>query len=238
MATFTTKLIQKDAITDNITAFHFEKTEGFMYKPGQHATLRLVNAPAIDDEGNERTLSLTTIPSDNSIGFATRIRDSAFKQNLKNMAIGETVEVSDPRGGMVLPNDTSRPLVFFAGGIGITPFISMIREAAKNNFAQKITFFYANQTTKQAAFLDELTSIKKTHSAFTFVPTITREDPMWLGEKGHITSSMIKKYIPDTENTIFYLAGPQALVTGVTEVLNQLGVDSLFIRSEDFGEYK
>jgi ferredoxin-NADP reductase len=138
---FRSKLIKKEEVAQGTFAFYFAKPEGFVCVPGQHITLHLTSPVKTDDDGNDRTLSPITIPSDNEVAIATRIRPTAFKDNLRDGEIGMDVQLIDPRGGMVLPKDASRPLVFLAGGIGITPFISMIREATQQKSEQKITFF-------------------------------------------------------------------------------------------------
>ncbi len=240
MATFTTKFIKSQAVAQDKMAFYFEKPEGFEYIPGQHASLKLLNPVDTDSEGNERTFSFITIPSDPTIGFTTKMRDSAFKRNLKNMSEGTEIEIRDPRGSMVLPSDAKRPVAFLAGGIGITPFMSMAKQAAHENYPQKVYLFYSNKTREEAAFLDELSALAEQNSNFTFIPTMTQEDVQsgWEGEQGHFTEDLIRKYISDVNNTIFYMAGPAGLVKGVTQVLTALGVESLFVKSEDFGEYK
>ncbi len=239
MAEFKSKLIRKEEVANGTMAFYFEKPEGLVYEPGQHPTVRLINPPQTDDEGNDRTLSFITIPSEEEIGFATRIRNSAFKQTLKNAPEGLEVEIINPRGSMTLPKDTSRPVVFLSGGIGITPFISMIRQAATSNSAQKIYLFYSNRTIKDAPFFEELEKIAQQNKNFIFIPTMTQEDTdKWQGETGYINEEMIKKHVGDISNTIFYLAGPTGLVTSLSNVLADAGVDSLYIKSEDYGEYK
>jgi ferredoxin-NADP reductase len=239
MADFQSKLIRKEAVANGTMAFYFEKPEGLTYVAGQHPTVRLVSPPETDEEGNERTFSFITIPANNEIGFATRMRDTAFKRTLKNATEGLPVQIINPRGSMVLPKDTARPLVFLAGGIGITPLISMVRQAAEEKSEQKIYLFYANRTKQDAAFFTELEELAKENSNFTFIPTLTQEDPaQWQGETGHIAGEMLKKYLPNLENTIYYLAGPTGMVQGMMDMLSQAGVDPIFIKSEDYGEYK
>lgn len=239
MAEFKTKLTRKEEIANGTMAFYFEKPEGLVYEPGQHPTVRLINPSQTDDEGNDRTLSFITIPSDDEIGFATRIRNSAFKQTIKNAPVGMEVEIKDPRGSMVLPKDASRQLVILSGGIGITPFISMIKQATKDKSDQMIYLFLSNRTIKDAPFFEDLNKLAEENSNFKFIPTMTQEDPdNWQGETGYINEEMINKYVSDLSNTIFYLAGPSGLVTSLSKVLADAGVDSLFIKSEDYGVYK
>lgn len=239
MADFITKIKRKEQIAQDTMAFYMEKPEGLTYTAGQHPTFRLINSSETDQEGDSRTFSFITIPSDNEIGFATRMRDTAFKRYLKNNAIGSSIEIKNPRGSMILPVDAKRPIVILTGGIGITPFISIIREAAYRKIGQKITLFYANKTIDQTAFLPELNQLTKENPDFKFIPIMTREDAgKWPGETGHITIEMLTKYIPNLDNTIFYIAGPTNMVKAMTELLVNSGVDPIFIKTEDYGEYK
>ncbi len=240
MAEFKSKLLTKEEIANGTMAFYFEKPEGLSYVAGQHITLRLIDPPETDAEGNDRTFSLITIPSDNKIGIATRMRNTAFKRILKNSSDGLAVEIIDPRGSMILPKQISRPAAFLAGGIGITPFISMIRQAAKDQSSQKIFLFYSNRTVKDASFFEELQNLAKQNKNFVLIATMTQEDAdNWQGEKGYITESMLKRHLGgDFENTVFYLAGPTGFVSGLSDMLLGAKVDSLFIKSEDYGEYR
>lgn len=239
MAEFESKLIRKEQIAEGTMAFYLEKPKELTYIAGQHPTFQLVHPVETDEEGDSRTFSFITIPSDTEVGFATRMRDTAFKRNLKNAEPGLDILIKNPRGSLVLPADTKRPMVMLVGGIGITPMISIIREASLQKSEQQITLFYANRTIAQTAFFEQLKQVSQENSHFTFIPVMTQEDPhKWNGETGHITKEMLKKYVPDTSNTLFYLAGPTGMVSAMTNMLTNAGIDSLFIKSEDYGEYK
>lgn len=239
MTTITTTLVRKEDVAEGTMAFYLQKPEDFSYVPGQHADFRIIDPSETDDEGDSRTFSFVTTPDQNEIGFTTRMRDTAFKRILKQASPGLQIEVKNPRGSMVLPDNPTRPLVFLAGGIGITPLISMVRRATKTASSQKITLFYANRTIAQTAFLEDLHQMAEQNPNFTFVPTMTQEDPgSWKGETGRVSQDMLKKYLPTLQNTAYYLAGPTGMVKGMTDLLSSLGVDSLFVKSEDYGEYK
>src|SRR4051812_46335749 len=115
------KLIKKEEIANGTMAFYFTKPEGFDYKGGQSIDLTMSNPPETDAEGNTRAFSLTSSPHEDFLSIATRMRDTAFKRVLKNA--GETLRLSieGPFGSMTLHNDASKPAIFLAGGIGITP---------------------------------------------------------------------------------------------------------------------
>ena len=91
------------------------------FRPGQYFFVTLLDPPYDDDKGPRRHITVVTSPNDrNTLGLATRLRDSAFKKSLQELEVGDEVEVEPPKGKFMLPEDTSRPLVFLAGGIGAT----------------------------------------------------------------------------------------------------------------------
>lgn len=161
MAEFQSKLIRKEEIAEGTMAFYVEKPAALTYIAGQHPTFQIIHPVESDEEGDSRTFSFITIPSDTELGFATRMRDTAFKRNLKNAEPGLEILIKNPRGSLVLPADTNRPIVMLVGGIGITPMISIIREASKQKSAQKITLLYANRTIAQTAFFTQLQQLTK-----------------------------------------------------------------------------
>lgn len=234
-----TTLVKKESIAEGILAFYFKKPEGFTFTPGQHATVWLLNPTYTDEEGDGRTFSFITTPSDELVGFATRLRNSAFKRTLQEAEGELDVELRNPRGSMVLPKSGTRPLIMLAGGIGITPFIGMIRQAQKEKPSYPIILFHSNKTLEQAPFFDELMEYSKKGNGFTFVPTFTQTAPEnWTGETGYFTEELLRKYVSEFSNSVFFLAGPAGMVEPTMQLLETLGVDPLFIKSEDFGEYR
>jgi ferredoxin-NADP reductase len=112
-------------------AFHFEKPPGFAFKAGQALAWTLIDPPETDDEGGMRNFSIASAPGEADLMIATRMRDTAFKRVLKTMPLGTEVHIVGPFGSLTLHQNTARPAVFLAGGIGITPFRSMLRKPRK-----------------------------------------------------------------------------------------------------------
>jgi ferredoxin-NADP reductase len=111
--------------------FRFEKPEGFTYKAGQNSDFTLIEPLETDPEGNKRTFSLVTTPAEDHLAITTRMRDTAFKRTLRVMEDGTKLTIEGPYGDLTLHENTARPAVFLAGGIGITPFHSMVRDATE-----------------------------------------------------------------------------------------------------------
>jgi ferredoxin-NADP reductase len=240
MAKYISKLLERKEIAEGTMEFHFSKPEGFNYKPGQHIEITLINPPETDEEGNSRVLSLVSAPYEPNLIVATRMRDSAFKRVLKTMPIGGEVNIEGPYGSLILHSDSTKPAVFIAGGIGITPFMSMIRYATKENLPHKIFLFYSNRRPEDTAYLEELKQKERENPNFHLIATMTQMENSklpWHGETGYINEAMIKKYIEDITKPIYYLAGPPAMVSAMREMLVKMGIIEDYIRTEEFGGY-
>ena len=129
MSTYHVRLQACEEIADGTMAFHFQRPAGFTFKAGQAIDLILPAATAADVASARHAFSLVSAPMEQELMIATRMRDSTFKRALKSLPIGSQVDIEGPFGSLTLHNDRARPAVFIAGGIGITPFMSVLRQA-------------------------------------------------------------------------------------------------------------
>jgi ferredoxin-NADP reductase len=139
-----------------------------------------------------------------------------------------------------LHKNVSRPAVFLAGGIGITPFLSMLSYAAVNKLHPTISLFYANRYLEDAAFMDTLRELESSTENFQFVPTFTRADNAhgrWKGETGRISPEMLSRHVANLQASICYIAGPPTMVSAARLSLSAAGVDEDDIRAEEFAGY-
>src|ERR1700752_5167732 len=128
--------------------------------------------------------------------IALRMRETGFKTALKTAALGTKFKGSRPRGSFTLHQDITRPAVFLAGGIGITPIHSILQSATQGRLPHKLYLFYSNREADDAAFMDELQSMAAQNSNFTLVLTVTGHPPLaWPYEKGHIARDMLTRYL-------------------------------------------
>ena len=238
MAKVNIKLKSKKEVASGTMAFHFDKPAGFTFKAGQFADYTLINPSETDAEGDTRGFSFGA-PYEDEIIFTTRMRDTAFKRNLKQMAIGTEVILDGAYGSFTLQNNTKIPAVFLSGGIGITPVRSIVLQATHDKTAHKIFLFYANKTPKDAAYLDELKEAEKANANFKLVASMTHTDDStdWKGETGFFTKEMLQKYIGDLSQPIYYISGPPSMVTSIRKTLNEAGIDDDNIRTEEFSGY-
>lgn len=156
------------------------------------------------------------------------------------MPSGTKVKVEGPFGNLILHNNAARAAVILAGGIGITPFRSMVFHAAEEKLPHRIFLFYANRRPEDAAFLEELEALEKRNQNYRFIPTMTgmeKSHRAWNGETGRINKQMLSRHSHDAGSPIYYIAGPPGMVKGLHTMLNESGVDDDDIRTEEFGGY-
>jgi len=208
------------------------------FKPGQYFWVTLLDPPYDDEKGPKRHISVATSPNDREVlALCTRLRDSAFKRSLAELPVGTEVEVEDPKGSFALPEDTDRPYVFIAGGIGITVFRSMLRYIAEEKLPHRVTLVYSNRDRESTAFLDELPELERTCPKLKVVLTMT-EDEDWDGETRKIDAEFLRDHLEgELEDYTYLVAGPPAMVNGVVETLDGAGIPGEQIQPDRYSGY-
>jgi ferredoxin-NADP reductase len=137
-----------------------------------------------------------------------------------------------------LHKDPARPAVFLTGGIGITPVRSIVEHATRQQMSHRIFVFYSNRTTARMAFFDDFRAWSRENMNLSFVPTLTEERPKnWRFEFGAIDRRMLSGYIADMRAPVYYIVGPPAMVAAMKKSLEEIDVDEMQIRSEEFAGY-
>ena len=234
------KLVSRHEVAERTSEFRFEKPSNWTFKAGQYLDMTLLDPPETDTEGNARTFSIASSPGEETLMVATRMRDTAFKRVLKTMTLGTAVKIEGPSGSLTLHNNVKRAAVFLAGGIGITPFRSIVFRAAEEKLPHRIFLFYSNRRPEDAAFLDELQSLGKDNPNYTLIASMTemaKSHRSWNGETTQIDKAMLARYLKDAVSPIYYVAGPPEMVKGLITMIIESGVDEDDIRSEEFAGY-
>jgi ferredoxin-NADP reductase len=146
------KLMRREEVAERTMAFHFEKPSGFNFKAGQFADVTLTDPPETDAEGNTRTFSIASPPFENHLVFTTRMRDTAFKRSLRRLPLATEVKIGSAAGSFTLHKNPAKAAVLLAGGIGITPFLSILRQADQGPASAKVVPVLFQSTARRRRF--------------------------------------------------------------------------------------
>ena len=162
----------REEVADGTLSFRFAKPAGFAFKAGQAIDLIIPgDGPGAPEE--RHAFSLVGAPFEDGLTVATRMRDSAFKRALGKLPVGGHAACEGPFGSLTLHRDTSRDAALIAGGIGITPFMSILRQALRDPPTRRLALVYSNRRPEDAAFLDELERLERSSARFKLIATMT-----------------------------------------------------------------
>jgi ferredoxin-NADP reductase len=233
------RLIDRAIIADRTAAFWFAPDARFDFTPGQTCEITVPDPMYRDEAGATRTFSIASRPSDARLMIGTRLRGSALKRTLMEAPLGLPVEIDGPYGSFTLHRNAAKPAVLLAGGIGITPFHSIIGDATERHLAHSITLIYANRSAADVAWLPDLEAWTRENPNFRLVATLTAPVPgdVWKHERGPVDRAFLRRHVDPAGDRIFYIAGPGAFVKAMQTMLPEVGADPDNIRAEDFPGY-
>lgn len=222
-------------IAQNIRTFWFQPERPVRYTAGQFIELTLPHDNP-DDRGIKRWFTLSSSPSEAPLvsittKYATN-NSSSFKTALFRLEAGSEVRMSEPMGDFVLPKDISIPLVFIAGGIGITPIRSIIKWLQDNQEHRTIHLLYAANTIDEVAFRE----LFNLYGAPTDI-TLKSAPKKWQGHSGTLSADRILELAPNVDNKLYYISGPEAMVETLVSGLKAKGVDSKHLVGDFFPNY-
>lgn len=140
MAAYQTRLKNRMDIADCTIAVHLERPVGFKFKAGQYVDVTLLNPSEMDSQGAVRSFSIASAPYEDGLVVATRMRESAFKRVFAALPPGSELKLEGPMGSFTLHQNPAKAAVFLAGGIGITPFRSIVRQAIREKLPHPFLF--------------------------------------------------------------------------------------------------
>ena len=206
-----------------------------------------------DPKGPIRHFTISSSPTENFTMLTTRIRDSPYKKRLSSLEQGTKVKVRGPEGQFVLHQDSSKPAVFLSGGIGVTPFRSMLKYATDKQLPLKIIMFDSNRSISNILFKKEFDDWSSINKNLKVIYTISEREDLheqsssfsparndWKGEYGRIDKGMILRYVDADilNNSIFYICGPPSMLNAMQTLLEQsLEIPKERIKVEEFTGY-
>lgn len=230
-------LKSKEQIAHDTYEFVFERDRNIKFNPGQYFEWTLPHKEP-DNRGVRRFFTIASSPTENDVKMGVKFypRPSTFKAFLGGMLPGEKIVAAQLSGDFTMPKDKTKKLVFIAGGIGITPFRSMIKYMIDNDERRDVTLFYSNRESADVAYMGLFDEAFEKLGIKTFY-TLTERDKVpstWRGNVGFFDADSIRKGAPDYMNCIFYLSGPQSLVLAFKETLGVMGVHRKNIKTDYF----
>lgn len=238
--TFSLPFLKREKVAKDTYAFYFKRNGEFVdFIPGQYLRMYLPHENT-DDRGSSRYFTIASSPHvKDTVVFTIRIFDSSFKRALYNLQPGDLVEFFGPMGWFLLPKHEGMEKVFLAGGIGVTPFHSLLHFLKDQDLTQPITLFVSFKTKEEMVFYEELQRIAKKNKKIKVIYTLTQERNLsdWKGEVGRISHAMLKKHKIDITKPMYYIVGSPNMVAGTREMLLELGIDEEKIEIEDFTGY-
>lgn len=220
---------------DNIRTFFFKPAQPARYTAGQYTELHLPHKNP-DKRGTKRWFTLSSSPNSELLTITTKYagddKSSSFKKALFDLQPGTEVDMAEPMGDFVLPKLVQTPLVFVAGGIGITPFHSILEWLYETMEERPIKLLYGVRNEDEIIFQD-------TFDRASVEPTIIVSEPSdsWGGERGQLSAELILGLEKPSEDTLVYLSGPEPMVQALARDLHKQGLPKNQIVSDEFPNY-
>jgi ferredoxin-NADP reductase/Na+-translocating ferredoxin:NAD+ oxidoreductase RnfD subunit len=231
------KLKRKTRVAPSVVNFFFTPSQRLTFAPGQYLECTLAH-PHADARGVRRYFTIASSPTEDSLQLGVRFyrRSSSFKTALYGLGGRTKLVAGQVAGDFTLPRVAARKLVFIAGGIGVTPFRSMLKYLLDTNQRRDIVLLYANKTAADFVYQDVLGEAqRRLGMRAVYTVTDTSVTPAnWAGARGRIDAQMIQAAVPDYKERTFYLSGPPDMVNEHERALRTLGVGSGQIKKDYF----
>ncbi len=216
----------------DIKTFRLVRPDSFDFKPGQFVAVRVL----VDGKPHVRCYSISSSPDTRGyLEISVRRQGLVSTMLHASLRTGSRLSVNAPAGRFVYPAGDDRPLALLAGGIGITPLLSMLRHALASDPTRPIALFYSARDRESLAFLSDLRLIAERHPQVRIVITLSHDDSApapW--RKGRIDAGLLRQFVAHPPHTIFCMCGPEPMMATMEDLLRSEGVPSEQIRSERF----
>lgn len=234
------KLKRKILIALNTYEFVFVPSEKLKSTAGQYMEWTFPHQK-VDSRGNRRFFTVSSSPTEENVRIGIKFypNGSSFKRNLVNMEPGGKIVASQLSGEFTLPDDEAKKLIFIAGGIGITPFRSIIKYLLDTNQKRDAVLFYSNNMASDIVYkeiFDEAWQKLGIKTVYTL--TDTKNIPKdWRGKAGYVDENMIREEVTDYKERIIYISGPHSMIEAFKKTLKDMGIPSNHIKIDFFPGY-
>jgi ferredoxin-NADP reductase/Na+-translocating ferredoxin:NAD+ oxidoreductase RnfD subunit len=231
------KLKGAERLSTDTYEFVFESDAPFSFRPGQYMEWTLPHSRE-DSRGNRRFFTLSSAPNNREVRMGVKFypKPSTFKQRLLTLKPGDSIAACHVAGDFTLPRNRREKLAFIAGGIGITPFASMIRHMLDTRDRRDAVMIDANWKVEDISY-DPLLREAHEHLGMRTVHALSAAECIpddWQGCTGFVDSRMVREVVPDYNERTFYISGPPAMVTAAKRAVAELGVKPGRIRTDYF----
>lgn len=228
---YTIASVQAPATRVHTITFEKNSKHHFKYAPGQFLFVKFLSKGVT---GEWHPFTISSSPTEENIKISAK-ESGDWTSTLGTLMPGDQALIQAPFGRFSFTNlHTKRNMVFIAGGIGITPFRSMLKYIHDTNLQErKVQLLYANRTRHDIAFREELDRIQEASKLISILHVLS-DDPAWPGEHGRIDEACITKHIAEIVEKEFYICGPPPMMAAIKNTLRRLGVPRNQIHTEEF----
>lgn len=237
-ATVRLKLVRRDQLSPRVFDYVFAPNRPLQFQAGQYMDWTMpVSRP--DLRGNRRTFTIASAPSESEVhlGVKTYEPSSAYKKSLGTLKVGDMIMGNRVGGDFVLPRDTGAKLVFVAGGIGVTPFRSMVKEIMHSGQKRDVVLLYVVSDVAELSFEEIFRSAEPL--GLRYVPILSSQvpDKAWKGHIGPVTPDLLRQLVPDYAERTFYVSGPSPMVDSYRAQFKSLGLKNSQVKADHFSGY-
>lgn len=237
MPKYSTQLVDREKAAPGFLSVRLKKPAGMNYLAGQNINIKLPDLIVHDPKGQRRTFTLSSTPHEEHLSLTMRLTDSGFKKSLKELPVGTSLDFNGPNGRFYLYEHIEKAIMI-AGGIGITPFKSMIQDVSITGRPVDIHLFYSNSSSLFYPYHELFLELSSTQNfQLKYTPTLTQKEDGWKGCTGRIDMDMIKKCAADYLERDFFICGPPTMVDDIKAKLLEHGIKEEKIHFESFYGY-
>ena len=231
---FETKFQEIIPRTHDVTSFRFLRPVELDYKPGQFFFITLKQG----EKELSKHFSFSSSPTEkNHIEFTKKFTDHEYSLALKATRVGDWAKIDAPYGQFTFEGEYPK-IALLGGGIGITPLMSICKNATDKTLNSKITLFYGCRTENDMAFRKELEELTQKNNNLKPIFIVNEPSAQWKGATGIINAEMVKRELPDYSENMFFTCGPPPMVEAMEKLVVSLGLPKENLKREYFSGYQ